>query len=109
MTTASNRLKTTTDITAEQELTFNTHKGEVLVNRKEIIKRYRVTSAVDKQCRHPVDARSSEELAEIFSVHDHWADNLTVEADSGPSWRACEGYSERCPDGGQQEPFQAFS
>ncbi|WP_095055538.1 hypothetical protein [Pseudomonas sp. Irchel s3b2] len=81
MTIISNRLKTTIDITTEQELTFDTHTGEVLVSRKEIIKRHRVTTDVGKQCRHPVDARNFEELAEILSVHDHWADNLTVEAD----------------------------
>lgn len=81
MTTVSNRLKTTIDITAEQELTFDTHTGEVLVSRKEFIKRHRVATDVGKQCRHPVDARTSEELAEILSVHDHWSDNLTVEPD----------------------------
>lgn len=81
MTTVSNRLKTTADSAAKQELTFDTHTGEVLLSRKEIIKRYRVTTDVGKQCRYPVDARTSEELAEILSVHDHWADNLTIEPD----------------------------
>jgi hypothetical protein len=81
MTTFSNRLKTITDFTAEQELTFDTHTGEVLASRKEIIKRHRVTIDVGRQCRYPADARTSEELAEILSVHDHWADNLIVEAD----------------------------
>lgn len=81
MTTVSNRLKTTTDSAAKQELTFDTHTGEVLLSRKEIIKRYEVTTDVGKQCRCPVDARTSEELAEILSVHDHWADNLTIEPD----------------------------
>lgn len=81
MTTVSNRLKTTIDTTAERELTFDTHTGEVLVSRKEIIKKHSITTDVGKQCRYPVDARTFEELAEILSVHDRWADNLTIEPD----------------------------
>lgn len=81
MATVSNRLRTTTDTTTSHELTFDTQTGEVLASRKVIINKHSITIDVGKQCRHPVDARNSEELAEILSVHDHWADNLTVEAD----------------------------
>lgn len=79
MTTVSNRLKTTIDTTTGHELTFDTYTGEILVSQKEIIKRHKVTTDVGSQCRHPVDARTSEELTEILSVHDYWADNLTIE------------------------------
>lgn len=81
MATVSNRLRTTTDTTTSHELTFDTQTGEVLASRKVIINKHSITIDVGKQCRHPVDGRNSEELAEILSVHDHWADNLTVEAD----------------------------
>ena len=81
MTTVSNRLRTITDTTTSHELTFDTQTGEVLASRKVIINKHSITTDVGKQCRYPVDARNSEELAEILSVHDHWADNLTVEAD----------------------------
>lgn len=79
MTAISNRLKTTNDVATGHQITFDTYTGEILVSQKEVIKRYKVTSDVGSQCRYPVDARTSEELTGILSVHDHWADNLTVE------------------------------
>lgn len=81
MTTVSNLLKTTIDTTTGHELTFDTYTGEILVSQKKIIKRYSVTTDVGEQCRYPVHARTSEELAEILSVHDLWADSLTIEPD----------------------------
>jgi hypothetical protein len=81
MTAVSDRLRTTTDTTTGHELTFDTQTGEVLASRKVNIKKHTITTDVGKHCRHPVDARTFEELSEILSVHDHWADNLTVEAD----------------------------
>ncbi|WGK91260.1 hypothetical protein [Pseudomonas migulae] len=81
MTVVSDRLRTTIDSTTGLELTSDTQTGEVLASRKITIKKHTITADVGKQCRHPVDARTSEELAEILSVHDHWADNLLVESD----------------------------
>lgn len=81
MTAVLDRLRTIIDTTTSHELTFDTHTGEVLASRKVTIKKHTITTDVGKQCRHPVDARTFEELAEILSVHDHWAENLIVEAD----------------------------
>lgn len=81
MTIVSDRLKTIIDTCTGHELTFDSQTGEVLASRKVIIKRSTVTTDVGKQCRHPVNARTTEELAEILSVFDHWADNLIVESD----------------------------
>lgn len=81
MTTVFDRLRMITDTTTGQELTFDTQTGEVLLSRKVAIKKHTITTDVGEQCRYPVDSRTFEELAEILSVHDRWADNLTIEAD----------------------------
>ena len=81
MTTVQNNIKTTLDAQTGHELTFDIRSGEILASRKVTVKKHSITTDVGKQCRYPVDARNSEELAEILSVHDHWADNLIVEAD----------------------------
>jgi hypothetical protein len=81
MISVSNRLRITTDAITNHELIFDTQTGEVLASRKVTVKKRSITTDVGKQCRHPVDARDPEELAEILSVHDCWIDILTVEAD----------------------------
>ena len=81
MTNVQNNIKTTLDAQTGHELTFYIRSGEILASRKVIVKKHTITTDVGKQCRHPVNARTSEELLEILSVHDHWADNLTIEAD----------------------------
>ncbi|MGI4836487.1 MAG: hypothetical protein ACRYF9_02595 [Janthinobacterium lividum] len=81
MTTVSNRLRSTTDTFTGHELTFDIRTGEVLASRTVIINKHSISTDVGKQCRYPVDARNSEELVEILSVHDRWSDSLTVEAE----------------------------
>lgn len=81
MTTVSNRLRTITDTITGHELTFDIQTGEVLLCRKAILKKHSITTDVGQQCRYPVDARNSEELAEVLSVHDQWTDSLIAEAD----------------------------
>ncbi|GGJ88437.1 hypothetical protein [Pseudomonas matsuisoli] len=83
MTSASHRIKTSTDQLASlpQELTFDTLTGELLAQRTIPFRTHRVLHYVGTACRFPCDARTREELTETLSVHDQWRDNLIVESD----------------------------
>lgn len=81
MTTVQNLIKTTLDTQSGHELTFDIRSGEILASQKVTVNKHTITTDVGTQCRYPVAARTSEELLEILSVHDHWIDNLSFEAD----------------------------
>ncbi|MCY1280793.1 hypothetical protein D9M68_343550 [compost metagenome] len=79
---AIERIKTVIDHDANKELTFDTATGELLAVRKAPqLRTHKITVDVGTQCRHPIAARTAEELFEILSVHDQWLGQLIVESD----------------------------